>query len=200
MAKKDKEFSGENKMDDLEIINLIKEMIKTKRNEYDRIPLIHTLTEINVLEELLTEIIKGNDKNSSNEDEDRDNNFEVFDIKSGKDNLILLYNKKDTGYYVKYKDEIIFDTRKRSYYRFKNTGKTWRYRDNSTRVELARGLVNISYTIRNELKLFSDIKVYDIKKLLSKMLNWIFLNEVPVEYRDKSWKEKSKIICKEDKK
>lgn len=181
-----------------EIIDLIKEKIKLKRKYYDELPLIHTLTEIDTLEELLTEITKDIyiDK-SEGEEVDKDV-WEVFYIKSGKDILSLFYNKKDTEYYVKYKDEIVFDTRENSYYHFKNNGKTWRYRDSMIRVELARGLDNISYTIRNEVKLMSEIKVYDIKKLLYKMLNWIFLNEVPEEYRDRYWKEKSEIIKKEE--
>lgn len=183
-------------MESSEIINLI----KVKRKQYDELPLIHLMTEINTLEELLTEITEDIDKNSSSEDDNIviDSDYEVFNIKSGKDTLSLFYNKKDTEYYIKYKDEIVFDTRKDSYYHFGNTGKTWRYRDSMIRVELTRGLNVISYTIRNEVKIWSDFKVSDIKRLLYKMLNWIFLNEVPEEYRDKYWEDKSKIIKKEE--
>lgn len=181
-----------------EVIDLIKEKIKLKRKYYDELPLIHTLTEIDTLEELLTEITKDIYIDKSEGEEIDTEVWKVFNIKSGKDTLSIFYNKKDTEYYVKYKDEVVFDTRKNSYYHFKNTGKTWRYRDIMIRVELARGLDNISYTIRNEVKLMSEIKVYDIKKLLYKMLNWIFLNEVPEEYRDRYWKDKADIIVKEE--
>ena len=181
-----------------EVIDLIKEKIKLKRKYYDELPLIHTLTEIDTLEELLTEITKDIYIDKLEGEEIDTEVWKVFNIKTGKDTLSLFYNKKDTEYYVKYENKIVFDTREDSYYRFKNTGKTWRYRDSMIRVELARGLNNISYIIRDKVKLMSKITVFDIKKLLYKMLDWIFLNEVPEEYRDKYWEEKSKIIKKEN--
>ena len=182
-------------MEVLDVIDMIKETLRIKRKEYEKIPSEHLLIEIKVLESLLS---NGANEDESREEENEDDNLKFFNIKSGKDILSLFYNKKDTEYYVKYKDEIVFDTRENSYYHFKNTGKTWRYRDSMIRVELARGLDNISYTIRNEVKIWSNIKVSDIKKLLSKMMNWILLNEVPEEYRDRYWKEKSEIIKKEN--
>ena len=182
-------------MEVLDVIDMIKETLKIKRKEYEKIPSEHLLIEIKVLESLLS---NGADEDESREEEKDSDNLKVFNVKSGKDTLSLFYNKNDTEYYVKYKGEIVFDTREDSYYRFKNTGKTWRYRDSMIRVELARGLNNISYTIRNEVKLMSRITVYDIKKLLNKMLDWIFLNGVPEEYRDKYWKDKADIIKKEN--
>lgn len=182
-------------MEVLDVIDMIKETLRIKRKEYEKIPSEHLLIEIKVLESLLS---NGANEDESREEEIEDDNLKVFNIKSGKDTLSLFYNKKDTEYYVKYENKIVFDTREDSYYHFKNNGKTWRYRDSMIRVELARGLNNISYIIRDKVKLMSKITVFDIKKLLYKMLNWIFLNEVPEEYRDRYWKDKAEIIEKEN--
>lgn len=116
--------------------------------------------------------------------------------------IVLYYNKKTTDYYVEYKGDIVLDTTTAPYWKFRQLGTTWRYRDSMNRVELSRGLEMVAYVITDKIReRFSRtrIKRMQVSSFLKIFSNWLFINEVPVACRSEAWKSKVKLLKKEGK-
>lgn len=116
--------------------------------------------------------------------------------------IVLYYNKKTTDYYVEYKGDLILDTTTERYWKFKQLGTTWRYRDRMNRVELSRGLEMVAYYITDKIReRFSRTKIkrIHISTFLKMFSNWLFINEVPPACQSEEWKLKVKLLKKEGK-
>ena len=187
-----------------EIINLIESKIENKIHEFRESPTDSLLTEINTLKDLRTELLPEEEEDKFPIEEDCSKNvdcniWQVFLHKIDPVNtMYLFYNKRTTEYYIEYKKEVVLDTNKDAYFHFRSTGKTWRYKSAMTRIELARGCTTVAYLVSRKLRLYSpSIKTADVRILVKKFINWLFINKTPKNLRNSEWKQELDRIMKE---